>query len=318
MKRKVKIFTITLILIITMGTYTFAKYENSTWDEFYDKFYEEYQKNGGKNLSDKDIERAIKGPKPMQNKLDEGALKNDLGALEDIKEKALGLQSTRKNASKKNEGDAGSGPTITEKDDKKAKELQKELLKKYDGGSKKFLNSLDEATTLELYGKIRDYYIAKGEQPGADTNDQIWQMYILVDDKYEELTGKQLERLDNTKEVYIYRAPDNGEGKEIDTSIDGLDSIVGDAEDFVKSGKKNQISEPELQKTFDYVYNILLQLGIGISVVIGIVLAIKFILAGIEEKAEVKKMLGVYVIACIVIFGSFGIWKLVVNILGNM
>ena len=56
----------------------------------------------------------------------------------------------------------------------------------------------------------------------------------------------------------------------------------------------------------------------GISVIIGLVLAIKFILAGIEEKAEVKKMLGVYVISCVVIFGSFGIWKLVLNILGTM
>ena len=34
-----------------------------------------------------------------------------------------------------------------------------------------------------------------------------------------------------------------------------------------------------------------------------------------EEKAEVKKMLIPYIVGCIVVFGGFGIWKLVVNIL---
>ena len=63
------------------------------------------------------------------------------------------------------------------------------------------------------------------------------------------------------------------------------------------------------------IYNIVLQIGVGLAVIVGIVLGVKFILSSVEGKAEVKKMLITYVVSCVVIFGSFGIWKIVVTIL---
>ncbi len=119
----------------------------------------------------------------------------------------------------------------------------------------------------------------------------------------------------------IYKNPDRDEeeelNREIDTSSDAIDEAVKGADNFIDDGNNNQINEEELQNTFSYIYNIFLEIGIGISVIIAIVLAIKFMSAGIDEKAEVKKMFFVYVIACIIIFGGFGIWKLVVNVLGD-
>ncbi len=115
--------------------------------------------------------------------------------------------------------------------------------------------------------------------------------------------------------LHIYKQPNRTSAERNTTRGDGLDKIITFANIFVKLGENEKIDSTELQKTFSWIYNIFLQVGVGISVIIGLVLAIKFILAGIEEKAEVKKMLGVYVISCVVIFGSFGIWKLVLNIL---
>lgn len=38
----------------------------------------------------------------------------------------------------------------------------------------------------------------------------------------------------------------------------------------------------------------------------------------VEQKAKVKDSLLPYIIGCIVIFGAFGIWKLVLTILENI
>ena len=44
-------------------------------------------------------------------------------------------------------------------------------------------------------------------------------------------------------------------------------------------------------------------------------MGIKFIIGSLEEKAEIKAMLIPYVVGCIVVFGAFGIWKLVMETL---
>ena len=41
-------------------------------------------------------------------------------------------------------------------------------------------------------------------------------------------------------------------------------------------------------------------------------------MGSIEEKAEIKTMLIPYIIGCVVVFGAFTIWKIVVDILQSM
>ena len=89
-----------------------------------------------------------------------------------------------------------------------------------------------------------------------------------------------------------------------------------DADKFIEDGSNDKIDDlSNFQKQFGDIYNIVLQIGVGLAVIVGIVLGVKFILSSVEGKAEVKKMLITYVISCTVIFGSFGIWKIVVTIL---
>ena len=88
---------------------------------------------------------------------------------------------------------------------------------------------------------------------------------------------------------------------------------MNDADKFINQGEiKYKDSLSDVSNT---IYNILLTIGVVIAVLVGAIMGIKLMLASVEEKAEVKKLLIPYVVGCIIIFGGFGIWKLVVTIL---
>lgn len=78
------------------------------------------------------------------------------------------------------------------------------------------------------------------------------------------------------------------------------------------------ISDDSLQELSNSIYNILLLIGIAIAFIIGLVLGIQFMVGSVEQKAKIKDSLIVYVVGCIVIFGAFGIWKLVVTALNKI
>lgn len=89
------------------------------------------------------------------------------------------------------------------------------------------------------------------------------------------------------------------------------------AEDFLKMGEQNStkgVSNLETRDLIGILYNSLLTLGIIITIAIGGVLGIKFMMASAEDKAKIKESLVPYVVGCIVIYGAFGIWKMCINI----
>lgn len=93
--------------------------------------------------------------------------------------------------------------------------------------------------------------------------------------------------------------------------------IFSSAEDFLNEGaKEDVISKEKMKNISDILYNVLFSLGVGLSVIIGAIMGIQFMWGSIEQKAKVKEMLIPYIIGCVVVFGAFGIWRIVVNI-GN-
>lgn len=102
---------------------------------------------------------------------------------------------------------------------------------------------------------------------------------------------------------------------QIYASTDTVDDVIKGADDFLEKGKGTAIQEVELQKTSNFIFNIFLAVAIVITVIVGLIIGIKFMMAGIEEKAELKETLVPYFVGCVVVFGAFGIWKLVVTIL---
>ena len=82
--------------------------------------------------------------------------------------------------------------------------------------------------------------------------------------------------------------------------------------------KQMAIDENTLKEASDLVYNALLFIGIVVAVIVGLILGIKYMAGSIDQKAEIKQTLIPYVTGCIIIFGAFGIWKLVVTLLNQM
>ncbi len=107
-----------------------------------------------------------------------------------------------------------------------------------------------------------------------------------------------------------------------DTTVENttLGDIIEGAQGFIEAGKteEEKISQENLQKLSNMIYNILLVLGIIIAIILGAILGIKFMTEGVEGQIEVKKALIPYVIGCVVVFGAFTIWKIVVNMLQSM
>lgn len=100
------------------------------------------------------------------------------------------------------------------------------------------------------------------------------------------------------------------------TDIDA-DKIVTSADDFLEAGKSEDtpLKEDNYKKVSDVVYNILLIVGIIAAVIVGLIIAIKIITGSVGQKAEYKELLIPYIVGCVIIFGAFAVWKIVVNIL---
>ena len=102
-----------------------------------------------------------------------------------------------------------------------------------------------------------------------------------------------------------------------------VDDVFGDADEFINQGEQQQngtggINEEILGDTTNFLYNLLLAIGIVVAVIVGSILGIKYMMGSVEEKAEYKQTLLAYLISCAVVFGAFGIWKLVINILSGV
>lgn len=95
-----------------------------------------------------------------------------------------------------------------------------------------------------------------------------------------------------------------------------ISNIIQGADGFITNGSSSDmIAGDKIKNLSDIIYNVLLILGTVIAVIVGSVLGIQFITGSVEQKAKVKDSLIPFVVGCVVIFGAFGIWKLVITIL---
>ena len=95
-----------------------------------------------------------------------------------------------------------------------------------------------------------------------------------------------------------------------------ISNIIQGADGFITNGSSSDmIAGDKIKNLSDIIYNVLLILGTVIAVIVGSVLGIQFITGSVEQKAKVKDSLIPFVIGSVVIFGAFGIWKLVITIL---
>ena len=94
--------------------------------------------------------------------------------------------------------------------------------------------------------------------------------------------------------------------------------IFTTGDDFIKKGSDSQnsiIDEEKLRTDASSIFKILSTIGVILSVIIGGILGIKFMMASAEDKAQIKEMLIPYIVGCVVIYGAVTIWLIVVKIM---
>lgn len=97
-----------------------------------------------------------------------------------------------------------------------------------------------------------------------------------------------------------------------------LDDMINDGDAFIGHSDTDVLNTQELQDGVSTLYNIFLEVGVAAAVIIGLIIGIKFMIGSVEEKAEIKKLLWPYAIGCFVVFGAFGIWKIVLEIMQSV
>lgn len=99
-----------------------------------------------------------------------------------------------------------------------------------------------------------------------------------------------------------------------------LDSTISQGDSFISTGKNQKdiatINGNKFSSVVKTVYNILLIIGVSVSVIIIGIMGIKIITGSVEDKAEIKEQMVPYLIGCGVMFGAFTIWKIAMVIAG--
>ncbi|MBR2705505.1 MAG: hypothetical protein IKE91_08565 [Clostridia bacterium] len=95
-------------------------------------------------------------------------------------------------------------------------------------------------------------------------------------------------------------------------------TIINGGQAFLNNAENRQIFNANNERSaVDQIYYTMLTIGIVLAVFAGGVLGIQFITSGAAGQAKVKEKLIPFALGALVIFGAFGIWRLVYNILNG-
>ena len=101
------------------------------------------------------------------------------------------------------------------------------------------------------------------------------------------------------------------------SNAQNIGDVVTEGDNWLNNAKV-LVDQSKLKESQSFIYNALLVVGIIITVFWGGYIGIKFMYASAEDKADIKQTMIPYVVGCIVIYGGFAIWKLVITILDSM
>lgn len=100
--------------------------------------------------------------------------------------------------------------------------------------------------------------------------------------------------------------------------VQAIDDIFSQGQSFIDRGDKPVITEDEAIKQFVSIGKILVQVATVVLVVVGLILGIKYMLSGADEKAKIKEKLIWYVISIVLVYGAVGIFYTVKRIMENI
>lgn len=98
-----------------------------------------------------------------------------------------------------------------------------------------------------------------------------------------------------------------------------LQTMETQAGQFIQNGQKQagKIKYDNIANEFAGLGQILTMVGAGVMVAVTTYMGIKYLTAGPEAQAKLKTQLIGVVVSGVVIFGAYGIWKLVIEIVSQ-
>lgn len=100
--------------------------------------------------------------------------------------------------------------------------------------------------------------------------------------------------------------------------VQAIGDIVSSGDEFINRGSNAVITEGEAIDQFISIGKILAQVATIVLVVVGLILGIKYMISGADEKANIKQKLIWYVISIVLVYGAVGIFSIVRGILTNI
>lgn len=195
---------------------------------------------------------------------------------------------------------------------KKVEEVEKKINGKDTGSmSTNELSKFKEEIDKEMVNLQTKLKAIKGMDDATDAQKKT------LEDKYTNLNNLYVSKVENkyiessqSGEI-LYKAPvRNDTGRQ---SAENIDDVINDGKSILKHTSK--ISNDDIKNFSNSIFNIFLIIGVAVATLVGAILGVKFMTSSVEGKADVKKMLIVYAIGCVAVFGAFTIWKIVVTIL---
>ena len=93
---------------------------------------------------------------------------------------------------------------------------------------------------------------------------------------------------------------------------------VAGADKFLNSAVGSPINQSATQEASNTLANTLLIVGVVAAGIVSVALGIKFMTGSVSEKAQVKQVAIPFVAGCILVFGGYIIWRVVVTLLSNL
>ena len=100
-----------------------------------------------------------------------------------------------------------------------------------------------------------------------------------------------------------------------------LENVIKGGNDFINLNVNNSpkvIDTNGLKDLSQFVSGTLLTIAIGVTLLTGTIMGIKFITQSVEDKAKIKESMVPWVIGIIVSFGAFTIWEVAVNVFSSL
>lgn len=98
-----------------------------------------------------------------------------------------------------------------------------------------------------------------------------------------------------------------------------LDDIFSSGQQFIEKGSKNAvISTQDAIDNFIPIGVTLVGIATIVLVIVGLIMGVKYMIAGANEKAQLKQKLIYFVISVVLVYGATGIFAIVINVFNNI